>query len=351
MTGRYRADRKGGSGLGEVRSSPGRPLTDTPSTVLYITGFGRSGSTLLERILGTLPGFVNVGELVSLFPRVVVQDQVCGCGARFSACAFWRGVGRRAFDDWDPERVNDLAALQRRVPRQRNLARILAPRLGDADFRADLDRYRTVYRALYRAILAESGAHVVIDASKWPVHALALDRDPGIDLRVLHLVRDSRGVAYSWAKSGIVLPHLPDQGRTLRSHPVSEAALRWSAAQAEAAILTRRSVRSAKVRYEDWMANPGPSVRAALTDLGFGEKNTQLTGFADNGVRLGPSHGIAGNPARFAEGFVPMRLDDAWRSKLPPRSRRVVTALTFPQLLAYGYVSPTRRTTKRSPEV
>jgi hypothetical protein len=30
--------------------------------VIYIAGSGRCGSTLLERVLGEIPGYVNVGE-------------------------------------------------------------------------------------------------------------------------------------------------------------------------------------------------------------------------------------------------------------------------------------------------
>jgi len=44
------------------RPPPGPP-------VMYIAGSGRSGSTMLERVLGEMPGFVNVGELIDLFRR------------------------------------------------------------------------------------------------------------------------------------------------------------------------------------------------------------------------------------------------------------------------------------------
>ena len=54
--------------------------------VLYIAGVGRSGSTLLERMLGAVPGSVNTGELNAIFSRVATQDQRCGCGEPFSAC-------------------------------------------------------------------------------------------------------------------------------------------------------------------------------------------------------------------------------------------------------------------------
>ena len=63
--------------------------------VLYIAGVGRSGSTLLERMLGAVPGSVNTGELNAIFSRVASQDQRCGCGEPFSACAFWASRRRR----------------------------------------------------------------------------------------------------------------------------------------------------------------------------------------------------------------------------------------------------------------
>ena len=69
--------------------------------VLYIAGVGRSGSTLLERMLGAVPGAVNTGELNAIFSRVSQQDQRCGCGEPFSECPFWREVGAEAFGGWE----------------------------------------------------------------------------------------------------------------------------------------------------------------------------------------------------------------------------------------------------------
>ena len=55
--------------------------------VLYIAGWGRSGSTIMGNILGQLPGFAHVGELSNVWSRGVIEDSLCGCGARFSECA------------------------------------------------------------------------------------------------------------------------------------------------------------------------------------------------------------------------------------------------------------------------
>lgn len=57
--------------------------------------------------------------------------------------------------------------------------------------------YRALLGHLYRAIRRVTGARVVVDSSKNASYARILADTPGIRLRILHLVRDSRGVAYS----------------------------------------------------------------------------------------------------------------------------------------------------------
>src|SRR4029450_12109098 len=83
---------------GVVSTEMGRPAASpSPSgqprpTVLYLGGLGRSGTTVLERVLGELPGVCSVGELVHLWRRGVLDDETCGCGSAFSACPFWSEV-------------------------------------------------------------------------------------------------------------------------------------------------------------------------------------------------------------------------------------------------------------------
>ncbi|MCZ3387336.1 MAG: sulfotransferase, partial [Actinomycetia bacterium] len=69
--------------------------------IVYIGGQGRSGTTLLERALGELPGVVSLGETVHLWDRGLRDDELCGCTEPFGSCPFWRSVGDEAFGGWD----------------------------------------------------------------------------------------------------------------------------------------------------------------------------------------------------------------------------------------------------------
>lgn len=145
-------------------------------TVIYIAGSGRSGSTLLERVLGELPGVVNVGELIDLFRRTAPRGERCGCGRAFADCPFWHGVGERAFEGWDDDSIAAVCRLQRHVARQRHLPRLLIKPLAGRRFRANVARYGACYAKLYSAISAEAGAAYIVDASKWPVQASACSK-------------------------------------------------------------------------------------------------------------------------------------------------------------------------------
>ena len=309
-------------------------------TVIYIAGSGRSGSTLLERVLGDMPGAVNVGELIDLFRRTAPRGERCGCGLAFAECPFWADVGKRAFDGWEDSRLAAIHRLQTRVARQRHLPRLLAMPLADRGFRDDVAAYGASYRALYRAIADQAGASYVIDASKWPVQALALSR-AGIDIRVIHLVRDVRGVAHSLSKQHVARPHAV-QATDHMTHVVpAEAAARWVGIQAEAELLRRCGLRVTRIRYEDFVDRPRAAVGAALADLGLPPGPSDLAHVTDGHVVLGSSHGLSGNPSRFSEGEITLHADEAWRNRhAPARPRggdRARPAAAAALRLAAGY--------------
>lgn len=298
-------------------------------TVLYISGSGRSGSTLLERALGAVPDHANVGELIDLCRRVAPLNERCGCGRPFAECEFWSRVGRGRFGDWDPAVLERMHTLQKRVARQRHLPRLLARGLAGPRFRADLDEYAALYQDLYDAIGAAAGAGIVVDASKWPSQAAALAAG-GLDVRVIHLYRDPRGVAYSQSRSDISRPHATQGTDLMNSVAPTEASLRWTATQWESGLLSRLDAPVVRLAYEEFVDDPRGALRTTLTGLGLPVTDADLA-FADGRtLELGTSHGLSGNPSRFQEGAVHLAPDTKWRSGLPARDRRVVTALTAP---------------------
>src|SRR5947209_14295183 len=269
------------------RTSEGELVT----RVIYIGGLGRSGSTLLERILGELPGACPLGEVVHLWHRDVRDDERCGCGQRFSACRFWRGVGRRAFGGWDRVDVDRLLTLRAAVERTRYIPRLARWHLR-GQCGAGVAEYAYFYTRLYEAAAAEVGATAVIDSSKHSARADCLRWSPDIDLRVVHIVRDSRGVAYSWTKT-VQRPEADGTAHMTRYGP-GRTALLWNAHNTALDLLRRTGVPVYRLRYEELLADPRRTIRAVAGFAGLEPGSLDFLG--DGTVRLGTCHSAAGNP-------------------------------------------------------
>lgn len=315
-------------------------------SVVYLGGFGRSGSTLVERMLGAAPGWVNVGELVDLARSVAPRDELCGCGTPFSRCPLWTRVGELAFGGWTEQVVAGLAELQRAAARQRHLPGLLNPRHAPS---AQLIALRSSYERIYAAVAEAAGASVVVDASKGPALGQALAGAAGIDLRILNVVRDPRAVAWSWSRR-VVRPHATAGREEMWRISARRAAAQWTALQLEVEAMARRSgVPSGRLRYEDFVADPIDSLMDAMGPLGLPLGPGDLPRIVDGAVELGPSHGLSGNPARFLSGAVELRGDDGWTTRMPAVDRAVVTTLTLPLLRAYGYpIAPAPSDARRS---
>lgn len=320
-----------GTGTGDVR-------------VVYLGGLGRSGSTLAERLLGELPGACPAGELVHMWQRAIVGGERCGCGEPFPDCPFWQKVGSTAFDGWDKVDTERVAVLRGTVDRSRFIPLLAAPALRRPSYARALDAYLSYYRRVYAAITEVSGCQAVVDSSKHASLAFCLRQCPGIDLRVIHIVRDSRAVAYSWTRQ-VERPE-GSARRRMRTYSPSSSAMSWNAQNSALQLLARTGTQTLLVRYEDLANDPEETLRRMAAFAGLPTDATALRFLGGGGpgrwADLSAGHTVSGNPMRFTTGRIPIRPDETWRTELPAPHRRAVTALTFPLLARYGYLGTSR---------
>lgn len=184
---------------------------------------------------------------------------------------------------------------------------------------------------VYKRAAAKNGS-VLIDSSKDPAYAAALDRIPGVRSHLIHVVRDPRAAFWSRVRkshggSGDDSALLATRfaGSWLRTNFLAELAMR-----------KHQSGRTTRVRYEDFMANPAGVLLDISTMVGIDPGPLPLQG--PTTAILRPNHTASGNArVRFKSGPVELKLDDEWRSELDPTGRRTVTALSAPLLIRYGY--------------
>ncbi|MFI5285587.1 MAG: sulfotransferase [Candidatus Dormibacteria bacterium] len=307
------------------------------TVVLYIAGTGRSGSTVLANILGEVDGVFAAGEVRYLWQRGLKEGRLCGCGLPVRECPVWSRVLATAGQLDDAERVDAIVSMLQRTGRIRNLPGVLAgsvvPRLDPAESHA-LAPARDALGDLYAAIAGVTGCRVIVDSSKLPAYANVLAATPGIDLRVVHLIRDPRGAAYSWSSrktlaDGATRSHMEQIG------PAKSAVL-WDVWNFAGGVLFKGSPdRYLRLRYEDFVSDPPGSIRTILGMVGM--EDAELPFINGHEARTTPNHSVAGNPDRLRHGVITLRSDDRWRHAMKPRNRRLVSTLASPLLLRYGY--------------
>jgi hypothetical protein len=307
----------------EQRTQGAYASRSTP--VLFIAGSIRSGSTLLDRMLGAVPGLVSTGEVRFVWERWAGTGCRCGCGRPMKACPFWSRVFDHAFGRRSTETAEDLARIQRRIDRWWRMPQLRSTR-GSASWKGDLGLFLEGLRTLYTAIREVSGAEVVVDSSKGSSYGRLLTlAGPPLRVHVVHLVRDPRAIVYSVTRRRKLDP---GTGRELDSRGTIATAAGWSMSNLLVASLRAESAAYRVLFYEDLVRNPTEALTAVLRMAHVSDRPLPFVG--EHAIQLGTDHLVAGNPNRFHRGQVRIAPDEEWRRHLPTAARTVTSGLTWP---------------------
>ncbi len=335
--------------------------TETPVRVLEITGLGRSGSTILDIVLGNHPDIESVGEVGNLALNGWISREslrgidpkkravpICTCGKRLDvlyvetpeeACPFWSSVRREWVGRTGPDSIESYPTLRGNFERTRpavlvqQFLRLLYERRRRSEsFRS----YAGLTRSFFESIRAVSGKPIIVDCSKISVRAFALGMIPGIDLYVVHLVRDGRGVITSHRKSfekdlqaGIMWDH--------KGRPMWKTVIRWTVQNlaSEWVCMQLGPKRTMRLRYEDFVADPKSALEriGSLIELDLRE----VADAASSGKPMQAGHNIGGNRTK-KSGIITLRPDDEeWKRALSPTQKRLSWLLMGWLMRRYGY--------------
>jgi hypothetical protein len=300
--------------------------------VIYIAGWGRSGSTLLDNLLGQIDGFFSTGELRYIWERGVLGGWKCGCGQSVKECEVWSRVLAKLQAGEEMPDATTIMRWQRAATRLRHTWQLLKMNDGGPGHTPVLQPYLRIIGNLYASVAEATQARVIVDSSKRPSDAAILDLVPGIELYVIHLVRDPRAVAFSWSK------HQAGIDR----HGVVESTGSWVAWNLASGSLRKKLLdRSILLRYEDFVARPVESLERIVSLVG--EDVADIPPMRDGVFELKETHTVSGNPARFRMGSVRVLPDDQWLERLGTARTATATMLALPLLHRYGYPISTRR--------
>ena len=223
--------------------------------IIYIAGAGRSGSTILGILLGSMKNAVHLGE-IGLALEWLEWKTPCSCGKEFSECEFWKEW------NWLDKDVQSELIKAKGIEHISGLPRLLTNLVSQDD----ADHYNQFYGQLMNYVQDHSGKEVIVDSSKttWSCTGRfhALNRFAGNDVYVVHLVRNGYAVMESDIVTG--------DNRVLEGSEYHEhkfAALRsvvgWGVFNLTIPFvgLFARSRKVIRVHYEDLIRNPSAEIR------------------------------------------------------------------------------------------
>ena len=286
-------------------------------------------------MLGNHPDIHGAGELANLPRGGWIDNEYCTCGKRANDCPFWSTVRRLWVEKVGVDDVEGYLKLQDSFERFRRWPRLLWEWLTPS---AQFQAYTERTRAMFEAVREVSGKPIIVDSSKSRPRAFLLAAAAGIDLYLIHLVRDGRGVATSHKKSwrkdlqaGVT--------RNVKSRSVWETAARWISVNlgAEGVRLFLGPERSIRLRYEDYVAGPKGALDkiGQMVDLDL----TEVANTVSAGGTIQVGHNIAGNHLRMSGNIRLAPETGQWRNKdvLSAGQQRLSWILMGWLLRRYGY--------------
>jgi hypothetical protein len=288
-------------------------MDQTLTKILYIAGAGHSGSTLISSLFGMHERFFSGSEICFLlYDLAKRKDYYCSCAEKLIECPFWGDVLQK-WETESPLSVDQYLLLQKRYERLRFLINPFKEKHFQSE---DFQKFSKATKLLFEIIQHKSGRDWVVDASKSPARAYLLKKMGVADIKVIHLVRDGRGLSYSMLKRG---------KSWLR------ALIFWVVVN----LMTDIFLKKIKMKYEDFCATP----EKFMMEVGeyLNEDLTSLSDMINSGQPVNFGHTPNGNGVR-AKKEITIKFDEAWKNKFSGMKRIFSTLLIFPLLWRYGYL-------------
>ena len=172
--------------------------TDT-ARIVFVAGISFSGSTLTGLLLGSRPNAVFGGELKDYKRRMQSEirgsGHFCSCGGSRDSCPFWSEVQRRYGLE------EELSPSPGFSWRNMVLGLKLITGIGLGGPRES--PHGRLVKCIYDVARQQyPDVRWVVDTSKSISNLDAIARMPGVEVSVIHLVRDGKSVAGSYKKRG-----------------------------------------------------------------------------------------------------------------------------------------------------
>ena len=299
-----------------------------PQKILYILGVGRSGSTLLNSILGNDSQIFGCSELVHAC-HPLMKDVKCACGQLFYSCPVWSEIIRQFKYKFGEGVLEELLALQQKLEMYhtpldgkhsvifRNISRVTKikfPSIGVG--KSKFSRYSELIAGLFQIISSITCKPIIVDSSKSPLRAQLFAEIFTHQFFVIRIVRDGRAAINSSKKQ--LLNSRKQLGWDVSPIPAGRTIAGWIKDNllCDVAYHNFPVNQRIQIRYEDLVARPVEIVTqiADLLNYDLNEINQLIT----QNKPLTHGHSMSGSRLR-DKPIMSIKLDQDWEKNLSKR--------------------------------
>lgn len=250
-------------------------------TLIYIIGAGRSGTTLLDIVLGNNKNSISLGEINRYFRRKGIPPKRTPQDPVFS---FWKSIKNKIDGKIINTNYEDLDKVFNKNEYHSGILK---------SFKKKNDqRYIEALKAQYISLCELAEENVLIESSKYPVRALNLSNyisGENLEIKYIFIKKDPVKVVESFNKKDVEQPHKGFFASNLYYLVVNLLCGKV------VRTLVKRGHKVFKLKYEDFMENPEAMLNELANgiEVNFDEVKSKIsnnsplkTGFLFDGNRI-----------------------------------------------------------------
>ncbi|MBR9863784.1 MAG: sulfotransferase [Rhodobacteraceae bacterium] len=296
--------------------------------VVFIAGAGRSGSTFLSQLLSQNEDCQNVGQIRHLAASMNKNWQ-CSCGQTLPLCGYWGKVADCMAQHHGSSAMEELRDGFAAFQKASNEIKDWSDAAARSDIRAAHAGFLELLVSLYRFASAEAQNRVLIDSSKIPNLALALQLTGEIELHILNLVRDPRAVVVSWSK-------LVNKPEVLR-----QRARNWNKRVKRMQELEQLAGNAyLQLKYEDFASAPKMVLEQIQAWAGLAQNTSFFTGLQSAEISWERTHLFPPANEEVLQKQatkIEIRPASSWKSDAHAEVRQIAEKVNFPKAAQLGY--------------
>lgn len=296
--------------------------------LIYILSSGRSGSTILDMLLGSCTDLWTTGELMMLDYELKNEHLPCGCGIIIPDCDFWGSIVTRI--QLEDNTLLEKSAVFRneygggKLIRWNYIREIFSKKTSET-FKSNARSYGEKNKQLIRMINEKANSiknvKYIVDSSKDLYRLFSLHSSGLFNIKVIHLLKSPHAFAYSMTKPELKI------SKTVRT------SMRWTVENYLVQKMVKNHIPANNyciIKYEELAKQPEETLLYLQKKL---DLDTELKPNSDLGTTQ--SHGIAGNIARFNTQQI--KVDTAYLTGLKWSQKKLVNLISSPIRKKYGF--------------